>query len=103
MPSTHCLLHLQVQAALSTYAARFKQMKAPRQLVWRHTAGLVKLAVTLDDRRLELSVSPLHATILLHFRVSLSGACVGPVCTTSLPYGRLQGLMLQYGSQRLVP
>eukprot|EP00891_Asterochloris_glomerata_P007911 jgi/Astpho2/7911/Aster-06390 len=60
-----------VQAALSTYAARFKQMKAPRQLVWRHTAGLVKLAVTLDDRRLELSVSPLHATILLHFKASL--------------------------------
>ena len=79
MPSTHSLLYLQVQAALSAYAARFKQMKAPRQLVWRHTAGLVKLAVTLDDRRLELSVSPLHATILLQFKVSLSGACVGAV------------------------
>ena len=54
-------------------------MKAPRQLVWRHTAGLVKLAVTLDDRRLELSVSPLHATILLHFKASLPlwGLCWG--------------------------
>ena len=72
-------LCLQVQAALSAYAARFKQMKAPRQLVWRHTAGLVKLAITLDDRRLELSVSPLHATILLHFKVCPSGVCVKAV------------------------
>ena len=54
-------------------------MKAPRQLLWRHMAGLVKLAVTLDDRRLELSVSPLHATILLHFKVGLPGVCLGPV------------------------
>ena len=54
-------------------------MTAPRQLGWRHTAGLVKLAVTLDDRRLELSVSPLHATILLHFKASLPlwGLCWG--------------------------
>lgn len=39
-----------------------------RTLNWKYHLGLVNLDVELADRTLSLSVSPVHAAIILHFQ-----------------------------------
>lgn len=39
-----------------------------RTLNWKHHLGLVNLEVELADRTLSLSVSPVHAAVILHFQ-----------------------------------
>lgn len=39
-----------------------------RTLNWKYHLGLVSLDVELADRTLSLSVSPVHAAIILHFQ-----------------------------------
>lgn len=42
--------------------------QAMRTLNWKYHLGLVSLDVELADRTLSLSVSPVHAAIILHFQ-----------------------------------
>lgn len=42
--------------------------QAMRTLNWKHHLGLVNLEVELADRTLSLSVSPVHAAVILHFQ-----------------------------------
>ncbi|NXX83487.1 ANC2 protein, partial [Urocolius indicus] len=46
----------------------FSLFQAMRTLNWKHHLGLVSLEVELADRSLSLSVSPVHAAIILHFQ-----------------------------------
>lgn len=49
-----------------------------RTLNWKYHLGLVSLDVELADRTLSLSVSPVHAAIILHFQTK-SECCETPV------------------------
>lgn len=64
----------EVQEQLDAYAARFFVLKTPRKLLWRPDLGNVSLSLTVGDQTLDLTVSPVQATILMHFRVR------APVC-----------------------
>jgi len=57
-----------VRAAMDAYAARYYILKAPRRLVWRPHLGAVDLALTVGGRRLELTVTPPQAALLLPFQ-----------------------------------
>lgn len=46
----------------------FSLFQAMRTLNWKYHLGLVSLDVELADRTLSLSVSPVHAAIILHFQ-----------------------------------
>jgi len=46
----------------------FSLSQAMRTLNWKYHLGLVSLDVELADRTLSLSVSPVHAAIILHFQ-----------------------------------
>ncbi len=59
----------EVQEQLDAYAARFFVLKTPRKLLWRPDLGSVSLSLTVGDQTLDLTVSPVQATILMHFRV----------------------------------
>ena len=39
-----------------------------RTLNWKTNLGLVNLEIELKDRKLSLAVSPIHATIIMHFQ-----------------------------------
>lgn len=54
---------------MEAYAARYYILKAPRRLVWRPHLGSVDLALTVGGARLELTVTPLQAALLLPFQV----------------------------------
>ncbi len=62
-------LPAEVQEQLEAYAARFFVLKTPRKLLWRPDIGTVSLFLTVGDQTLDLTVSPVQATILMHFRV----------------------------------
>lgn len=58
----------QVQAMLDTYAHKYHSLKAPRVLQWKPNLGSVSLDLTIGDRQVSFTVSPFHATLLLHFQ-----------------------------------
>ncbi len=41
---------------LSTYAAKYRSLKAPRKLQWRPSLGTVSLDLTIGDQTLEFNV-----------------------------------------------
>uniref|UniRef100_A0A8C9EQ58 Anaphase-promoting complex subunit 2 n=1 Tax=Pavo cristatus TaxID=9049 RepID=A0A8C9EQ58_PAVCR len=58
----------QVKEAMEAYSKKYEKLKAMRTLNWKYHLGLVSLDVELADRTLSLSVSPVHAAIILHFQ-----------------------------------
>uniref|UniRef100_A0A8C4V8E2 Anaphase-promoting complex subunit 2 n=1 Tax=Falco tinnunculus TaxID=100819 RepID=A0A8C4V8E2_FALTI len=57
-----------VKEAMEAYSKKYEKLKAMRTLNWKYHLGLVDLDVELADRTLSLSVSPVHAAIILHFQ-----------------------------------
>uniref|UniRef100_A0AAQ6AEI0 Anaphase-promoting complex subunit 2 n=1 Tax=Amphiprion ocellaris TaxID=80972 RepID=A0AAQ6AEI0_AMPOC len=55
--------------AMEAYTHRYEKLKAMRTLSWKPHLGSVTLDVELEDRTLtHLTVSPIHAAIILHFQ-----------------------------------
>ncbi|XP_029997484.1 anaphase-promoting complex subunit 2 [Sphaeramia orbicularis] len=55
--------------AMEDYTHRYEKLKAMRTLSWKPHLGSVTLDVELEDRTLtHLTVSPIHAAIILHFQ-----------------------------------
>ncbi|KAI7812855.1 anaphase-promoting complex subunit 2 [Triplophysa rosa] len=58
-----------VSKAMEDYTHRFEKLKAMRTLRWKPHLGSVTLDVELEDRTMSnLTVSPIHAAIILHFQ-----------------------------------
>ncbi|XP_060537685.1 LOW QUALITY PROTEIN: anaphase-promoting complex subunit 2-like, partial [Pantherophis guttatus] len=58
----------QIKEAMEAYAKKYEKLKAMRTLNWKHHLGLVDLELELADRTISLSVSPVHAAVILHFQ-----------------------------------
>ncbi|DBA88589.1 hypothetical protein WJX77_003031 [Trebouxia sp. C0004] len=58
----------QIQAMLDTYASKYHDLKAPRKLKWKPALGSVSLTIRVGGDNLDLNVTPLHATIIMHFQ-----------------------------------
>ncbi|XP_033944599.1 anaphase-promoting complex subunit 2 [Pseudochaenichthys georgianus] len=55
--------------AMEAYTHRYEKLKAMRTLSWKPHLGSVTLDLELEDRTLtNLTVSPIHAAIILHFQ-----------------------------------
>jgi hypothetical protein len=59
----------QVEDMLESYAGKYFVLKAPRKLKWRRLQGNVELALTIGDKVVDYTVSPILATLLYHFQV----------------------------------
>ncbi|KAG5527670.1 hypothetical protein RHGRI_028561 [Rhododendron griersonianum] len=57
-----------VDRLLSDYAKRFNEVKTPRKLLWKKNLGTVKLELQFEDRSLQFTVTPLHASIITQFQ-----------------------------------
>ncbi|XP_051146287.1 anaphase-promoting complex subunit 2 [Andrographis paniculata] len=56
-----------VDQLLTDYSNRFHEIKTPRKLVWKKNLGTVKLELQFEDRTMQFSVTPLHASIISQF------------------------------------
>ncbi|RZC36665.1 anaphase-promoting complex subunit 2 [Asbolus verrucosus] len=61
-------LHRKLVKQMENYTSAFETLKGSRTLCWKNHLGIVDLEIELADRTLNLSVSPVHATILMHFQ-----------------------------------
>lgn len=61
-------LHKKLIQQMEKYTSAFETLKGSRTLCWKNHLGIVDLEIELADRTLNLSVSPVHATILMHFQ-----------------------------------
>lgn len=61
------LLLPQVEAMLQTYGHKYHSLKSPRTLQWKPTLGTVTLDLRIGDEEIEFTVSPFHASLLMHF------------------------------------
>ncbi|EPY54127.1 anaphase-promoting complex subunit Apc2 [Schizosaccharomyces cryophilus OY26] len=61
-----------IQEELNKYAASFSKKKNKRELVYLQNLGTVELEITLEDRTLDLSVTPEQATLISLFEESLT-------------------------------
>ncbi|XP_021626668.1 anaphase-promoting complex subunit 2 isoform X2 [Manihot esculenta] len=57
-----------VEKLLADYANRFHEIKTPRKLLWKKNLGTVKLELQFEDRAMQLTVSPVHAAIIMQFQ-----------------------------------
>ncbi|KAL7299423.1 hypothetical protein TKK_0007666 [Trichogramma kaykai] len=57
-----------VQQQLQKYVLAFESFKANRSICWKTHIGNVNLEIETQDRKLTLNVSPIHATIIIHFQ-----------------------------------
>lgn len=57
-----------VKEHLENYTKAFETLKGNRTLSWKPHLGYVNLDIELKDRKLNLTVSPIHATIIWHFQ-----------------------------------
>lgn len=64
-----CELHPSIDNQMKKYTACFETLKGNRTLCWKKHLGLVDIDIELPDRTINLySVTPIHATIILHFQ-----------------------------------
>lgn len=60
-------LHEKLVEQMKSYTSAFETLKGSRTLCWKNHLGVVDLDIELADRTISLSVTPVHATILMHF------------------------------------
>ena len=79
----------QVQAMLDTYGSKYHDLKAPRKLKWRPALGSVTLTIRVGSDTLDLTVTPLHATIIMHFQVTITS----PFCLAQCSCKQFAGVL----------
>lgn len=61
-------LHDGLVTQIASYTRSFETLKGSRTLCWKNHLGVVDIEIELADRTLNLSVSPIQATIMMHFQ-----------------------------------
>ncbi|KAJ8945964.1 hypothetical protein NQ318_016792 [Aromia moschata] len=61
-------LHDQLVTQMKSYTSAFETLKGSRTLCWKNHLGVVDIEIELADRTLNLSVSPIQATIMMYFQ-----------------------------------
>lgn len=61
-------LYHTVTAQMDSYTKAFETLKGSRTLYWKNHLGVVDLEIELENRTISLSVTPIQATIIMHFQ-----------------------------------
>lgn len=62
-----CVPHPHAAARLEEFSSVYSEVKEPRKLEFAHTLGTVVLELEFEGESREFSVSPLLATVIMHF------------------------------------
>ncbi|XP_018333173.1 anaphase-promoting complex subunit 2 isoform X2 [Agrilus planipennis] len=60
-------VHPKIKEQMALYTKGFEALKGSRTLAWKNHLGVVDVEIDLPDRKLNLSVTPVHVTIIMHF------------------------------------
>ncbi|KAI3733660.1 hypothetical protein L6452_13109 [Arctium lappa] len=79
-----------VDQLLSDYAKRYHEIKTPRKLLWKKNLGTVKLELEFEDRTLQFTVTPVHASIIMQFQDQTSWNSKNLAAAIGVPVDTLQ-------------
>lgn len=79
-----------VDQLLSDYAKRYHEIKTPRKLLWKKNLGTVKLELEFEDRTLQFTVTPVHASIIMQFQDQTSWTSKNLAAAIGVPVDALQ-------------
>ncbi|KAK1419923.1 hypothetical protein QVD17_29363 [Tagetes erecta] len=79
-----------VDQLLSDYAKRFHEIKTPRKLLWKKNLGTVKLELEFEDKTLQFTVTPVHASIIMQFQEQTSWTTKNLAAAIGVPVDTLQ-------------
>ncbi|KAI3816668.1 hypothetical protein L1987_16371 [Smallanthus sonchifolius] len=79
-----------VDQLLSDYAKRFHEIKTPRKLLWKKNLGTVKLELEFEDKTLQFTVTPIHASIIMQFQDQKSWTSKNLAAAIGVPVDTLQ-------------
>ncbi|KAF5777096.1 putative cullin, anaphase-promoting complex subunit 2, cullin domain superfamily [Helianthus annuus] len=79
-----------VDRLLSDYAKRFHEIKTPRKLLWKKNLGTVKLELEFEDKTLQFTVTPVHASIIMQFQDQKSWTSKNLAAAIGVPVDTLQ-------------
>ncbi|KAJ9554297.1 hypothetical protein OSB04_018342 [Centaurea solstitialis] len=79
-----------VDQLLSDYAKRYHEIKTPRKLLWKKNLGTVKLELEFEDRTLQFTVTPVHASIIMQFQDQTSWTSKNLAAAIGMPEDTLQ-------------
>lgn len=57
-----------IKEQLELYTKSFEELKGNRTLCWKPHLGTVNVEIEIGSKKMDLSVSPMHATIIMHFQ-----------------------------------
>ena len=95
-------LPAEVTGCLDVYTKAFEAMKGNRTLVWKGHLGFANLDLEIGDKRVNLTVSPVHAAIIYQFQLRDEWTAEELAHTLSIPVSALRRRITFWLSQGLV-
>ena len=97
-------LHLpkEVSDGLEAYRVAFETMKKIRTLVWKSNLGFANIDLEIGDKKLNLTVSPVHAAIIYQFQEKAEWSASELSVTLKIPVSTLQRKIAFWQTQGLI-
>ncbi len=92
----------EVVAAMGVYTKAFEAMKGNRTLVWKNNLGFANVDLEVGDKKINLTVSPVHAAIIYQFQLQSEWAADDLAHSLSIPVSTLRRKITFWQSQGLV-
>ena len=95
-------LPAEVSACLDVYTKAFEAMKGNRTLVWKSHLGFANIDLEIGDKRVNLTVSPVHAAIIYQFQIKAEWTAEELARTLAIPVSALRRRITYWLTQGLV-
>ncbi|XP_074654773.1 anaphase-promoting complex subunit 2-like [Tubulanus polymorphus] len=89
-------------SSLENYTKSFEMLKGNRSLSWKPHLGLMNIDIELKDKKLNLNVSPVQATILWHFQEQEKWTLDGLSAVMHMPVSALRRKITFWQSQGIL-
>jgi len=95
-------LPLEVQESLEVYTKAFQTLKGNRTLHWKHHLGFANIDLEIGDKKINLTVSPVHAAIIYKFQDRCEWAPPDLAAVLKIPVSALRRKIAFWQSQGIV-
>jgi len=80
----------EVAEALEVYTKAFQTLKGNRTLVWKPHLGFANIDLEIGDKKINLTVSPIHAAIIYRFQEAATWTCQQLANSLKVPLSTLR-------------
>merc|ERR1719312_2222349 len=92
----------EVTEALNVYTKAFQTLKGNRTLIWKPHLGFANIDVEIGDKKIYLTVSPIHAAIIYKFQESVEWTAQRLATSLKVPLSTLRRKITFWQSQGIL-